>query len=713
MHTTAQKQKTVTPAKQQSKKKVTALVIIAILAGIPFVLGKHFELNFPDPYDSGANVYSAKHILDGAKIGVEEKPSAALGTLLVNMLGVWLFGFSETGPKLIQAVFQLGALILMFIAMRRLFGTLAAAVGVIVTSVYLSAPLIAKFGNVKEQYMIACMVMGASCFVLRQLGGKWWWAVLAGAFASWAPLFKETGSSVIAAMGLFVIAQPLLKHKTFKQTGFDILLLLAGVVVAIGPLYVWIVGWDVNIGLPYSFVWSTLANMLPAKEATDAAAAAPDYVGGSRKLVTFAEQWPRVLRFYGLLILPVALAIGAIVARILRMTGSIVSPEKSKAKTYDRFVLLFAVWWLLDMLFVWISPRSYEQYYLPLTASAAVLGGYLVALYGGRLVQKPRALTTPGSATLDIVFLGLWTIGVWIIVRIVLFSVVQDAGRYGQYRAALSAAIVMLGLGLVGLLRDRLSQGTNTFRWTLVGAIALVCMAVMSWPIFFGIRTSAHTGHRYPEPRIIRNGYAQRWDDISGRRKGNGKMDWERVGEYIRLHSQPTDRIYVWGWYPGIYVSAQRFSAASKAFMMPRPAPQTLADNIAELLTEFEQEPPKFIVDSRKLHIPTNRPPYELWPTVPKGFAKANRTWFLPPDENVIARYDAEYSNWLGETFDQDEALRYEALKPFREFVMKNYIIAEPSQYVVVGSGHQILHRIFGERRVFLLKERTANKELR
>ncbi|UCF15468.1 MAG: hypothetical protein JSW59_18875, partial [Phycisphaerales bacterium] len=47
-------------------------------------------------------------------------------------------------------------------------------------------------------------------------------------------------------------------------------------------------------------------------------------------------------------------------------------------------VLLFAIWWILDMAFVWISPRSYEQYYLPLNASAAMLGGYLIAIYCDR-----------------------------------------------------------------------------------------------------------------------------------------------------------------------------------------------------------------------------------------------------------------------------------------------------------------------------------------
>ena len=206
------------PAKKFNfKSPVVSLVVIAILAAIPFSLGKYIEFNSPDPFDSGCYVYSAKHILDGARIGVEEKPSAQIGTLLINMLGVRLFGFNEIGPKLIQTFLQAGALLLMFTAMLKLFGILPAAVGVIVASTYLSAPLIAKFGNVKEQHMIAFMILGLSCYVLHQLNNKWWYAILAGAFVSWAPLFKETGFSVFGALGLFVIAQPLLKNRTWKQ----------------------------------------------------------------------------------------------------------------------------------------------------------------------------------------------------------------------------------------------------------------------------------------------------------------------------------------------------------------------------------------------------------------------------------------------------------------------------------------------------------------
>lgn len=585
----------------KSNKKYLILAIVAILAAIPFGLGKYFEFNSPGPFDSGAYVYSAKHIIEGAEIGVDEKPSAQLGTLLVNMLGVWLCGFNETGPKLIQAICQAAALVLMFIALRKLFGTLPAAISVIIASSYLSAPLIAKFGNVKEQYMIAFMVMAVSCLVMRQLGGRWWWAVLSGAFMSWAPLFKPTGTSAIGAIGLFIILQPIFKNRTWKQTGTDILLLLAGTVAGIGPLYMWIIIWDVKLGLPYSFVWVTLAKFLPA--APDPAQPKPtgDYISEARKLVTFSQQWPTVLRFYGVLILPIALAIGAIIARMVRLILRIISTEKADKSNYDRFVLLFTVWWLLDMAFIWISPRSYEQYYLPLNASAAMLGAYLIAIYTHLSIKTE-----------------------------------------------------------------------NKTAWKVVGLVGLLVMIAMAWHIFFGIKKSPHTGADYGQKR---RGYSQKLNEIKRIRRENLKGPWEVVGEYIRLNSTPEDKIYVWGWYPGIYVQAQRFCPTPHCVMMPRPTPQRFNEMIANLLADFEKQRPKFIVDSRKRHVPMERPPYELWPIVPKDFIGMKKAGFLPANKVVIDAYEKEWSALLRKEFDEAEAQRFEALKPFRDFVMNNYRI--------------------------------------
>jgi 4-amino-4-deoxy-L-arabinose transferase-like glycosyltransferase len=597
-----------------------SMILMLILAGVPFAIGRYLEFNYPDPFDSASNVYSAKHILDGARIGIEEIPSAALGTLLVNILGVRLFGFSEFGPKLIQSIMQAGALVAMFAAMRKLFGKLPAVVGVIVASVYLSSPLIAKFGNVKEQYMIACMMTATSLFVLRQLGGGWWCSLLAGAIAAWAPLFKETGTSVIGAIGLFVIVQPIFRHRTWKQTGIDIMLLLSGAAAAMAPLCIWIIGWKVQMSLPYSFVWGTIAGFLPRPEASQQAS---NYVSSIRETLPFSEQWPRVLRYYLALCLPVSLALGSIVVRIAKLIVNLAQKSPAAVKSgYDRFVLLLGVWWALDMAFVWISPASYEQYYLPLTASGAMTGGYLIAVY-----------------------------------------------------------------------RDKLAGAVFKTKWVVTGIVGFILMVVMSWHIFLGLPRSPYSGTKYPEKR---NGYAQRWAEISNRKKQGWRGAWEAAGEYIRNHTQPTDKIYVWGWVPGIYLSAQRFSSSPNAFeseMHTRP-PEQLAQIIDELIGAFDREMPQYIVDSRKRHLPLDRPQLELWPIL--SYSSQGKPQFLPTDPQMVAEFERQWKAMLQKRFGDDEARRFEVMGKFRRFVMGNYERVEP---------------MFGDCVVFKLKTSHSDKQ--
>jgi hypothetical protein len=608
-----------TSVKSRPKTNKTAfnlerVIFVALLAAIPFALGRYFEFNYPDPFDSAANVYSAQHILNGAKIGIDERPSAGLGTLLVNILGVSLFGFSEFGPKLIQTIMMAGAFILMFVSMRKIFGMQPAAVGVIVACIYTSSPLIAKFGNVKEQYMIACMVAGVSLLILQQTGGKWWLGLLAGALAAWAHLFKETGISIVGAMGLFVIAQPIFKQRSWKQAGVDILLLLGGAAASMAPLFIWILGWHVKTALPFYFVWNAIGGLVPKSSA--AVSQAGNYISRIRSVMPFAEQWPRVLRYYLALCLPVTLALGAIIVGISRMIAGLLNRQQPAfAKTgYGRFLLLLVPWWLLDMAFVWISPASYEQYYLPLTVSGAMTGGFLIA--------------------------------VW---------------------------------------RDKLAGAAFKTKWVVMGIAGLIAMIAMSWHIFFGLTRSPYTAIKYPEKR---NGYLQRWNEIAQRKQAGYRGYWEVAGEYIRDRTRPDDKIYVWGWVPGVYLSAQRFAPTPSAFEseMHTMPPERLQQVIDGLLDSFNREMPKYIVDSRKQHLPLDRFKFELWPII--NYNRQGRPQFLPPDDQSVATFEQQWAKLTQNRFGDEEMRRFEIMGKFRKFIMEHYEI----------------NQIFGDEVVFKLK---------
>ncbi len=629
-------------------------VSLVVFAGLPFALGKYFELKYPDPYDSGSYVYSAHHVLSGVRVGYEEKPSAQAGTLLVNMLGVKLTGYNETGSKLLQGLFQVAAFTLMFVTVRRLYGSLAAVISVTVASIYLSAPVIAKFGNVKEQFMIALMVMGICCFVWYRLTSRWWWAVLSGALLIGGPLFKQTGVSAIAAVGLFILAGPVLYHYTWKNVGKDVLLLVAGAVITLSPICIWYRSMGTPLLYwPYSFVLGPVYKLAGAElkyvadtgEAQPAPVAQtpevrkgndslilrllPGYVSDSWRILSPAERkeaFRRVFRYFSVLVLPIVLALSAILARVVVFVRQRRTPSKvGLNEDPGRFVLLFALWWLFDMAFVFISPHSYEQYYLPLNASSAVLGGYVVGLYVHRLRT------------------------------------------------------------------DR-----NGPRWIVLGLVGLLAMLVMSWHIFFGISRSPHTGGAYPGRA---RGYLQKWQEIAA----GGTAPWITLSDYIRENSAPQDPIYVWGWVPGIYVQAQRMSSTPKAFegTMHTLPPAQLAERIQEILYAFQRRPPKFIVDSRKMHFPFTRPPLELWPSIGNGLSLfpnlpedrgqlwnlVLQTFGLQPTDltkegfvradvpGAINRHDVAFEKLLRESKGADEAQRYEVMAPLRAYVMQNYKI--------------------------------------
>ena len=184
---------------------------------------------------------SAKKLIEGAKYNVEEMSSAKAGTLLVNIIGVKFFGYNDFGPKIVQGVMQLAALCMMFYTLRRIYGSCAAVIGVTMAAFYLSAPVIGKYGNVKEQYMIAMMIIAGCGFILAQICDKWWWPLTAGASMINIYYFKETGLSVVLAMFVYLVAVMIMKRVSLKKVLNDVTYILAGAVVGLAA----------DAGVPY------------------------------------------------------------------------------------------------------------------------------------------------------------------------------------------------------------------------------------------------------------------------------------------------------------------------------------------------------------------------------------------------------------------------------------------------------------------------------
>jgi hypothetical protein len=308
------------------------------------------------------------------------------------------------------------------------------------------------------------------------------------------------------------------------------------------------------------------------------------------------------MRYYGCLILPMAMAIGAlsiwVVRQIINIKHRISNIKTQQAPPlYEKYTLLFGIWWILDTAFVWISPRGYEQYYLPLNASAAMLGGYIFAMYA-----------------------------------------------------------------------EKFRDAKNKIGWVLAGVVGLIIMLSMGWHIVFGIEVSPFSGQRYGRKT---RGYVQRWDESRQSRLG-AKMQWQEVGDYIHEHSEAGDGIYVWGWFPGIYLRAERFCPSPFAFesSMHTRSPEDMSKLMNDLLSVFNKKKPKFFVDSRQYEFPYNRPPLPLWPTIMKS--RGDFQLIQGTDEQV-AQFEDMYTKSLAGQFKDGEAERYTAMKPLRDFIMRDY----------------------------------------
>ena len=732
-------------------------LIALLLAVVPFAYGKYLEFGNKDPFDGGMNVYTAQSIVNGGRVGVDVFPSARPATLLVNVVGTAVFGFSELGPKLIQMFMQIGALVLMFCTLRRLYGATPAIVAVFLAAFYLSCPPFAKYGNVKEQFMIACMIGSACGLILRHLGGSWWYLVLSGALAINIYFFKPTGASVMIAMAVYLVAQPILRRRSWRDFGQDVGGLLFGAVIGLLPLVIFQL-WQ---GRLTTFLASfpgikQLIRQLRSSSGGGGGsggntALGGTYVASSREATSLSSVYNTVVGYYRWLVVPIGLSLTAlgwwmvrvIMAVAARLThrpsttsdqqpnpvgqrgglpdthnttatikrGQIDSDsEPADNPLADRIVLLLGLWWILDMLFVWVSPRSYVQYFLPLNGSAAMLAGYVVY----------RCLRNRGGWGY-VAVLAVWLAIEWFVVWVkpgegaALLQLRENGpdgfwSGYSWRLAAFAATLLLCIAWRVVLGRGQPSRGTGKSHSLrlLVSArrgrvVRDTILALLAVALIVGLN------------QRNAKAFSAKVSERQQQRAEGGVPEWEQIGRWIRDNSQPDDGLYVWGWFPGIYVEAQRFApvkypAESNMHTM---SPKSLQRRTVRLVEQLQAEPSRFIVDSQKMHFPYYaHPVFDLWPRLrqvgerptfdlrlePRSVKHASYAYMTFPQweqsrasmltqvERLTVALWTNPKRRYGPVDPEDaqakaaiEKERHIAMEPLRQFVMTNYKPIKPA----------------------------------
>ena len=684
------------PAHTPDMKKFIAPCLAIILAAIPFGYGKYYELCTAGAFDGAMNIYSAQQIVAGGKLRVDVFPFASPATLLTNVVGVGLGGYSELGPKLIQMFMQLAALALMFYTLRKFYGAFAAVFAVVMAALFLSCPPYAKYGNVKEQFMIACMIVAACGVMLRHAGGSKLWLILSGALAANSYFYKQTGASVSMAMLVYLLAQPILRQRSWRDFLSDILLLLLGAFVGLIPLMAFYT-WQGSLfyfikkipGIAFVIKWAQTG------EAT--VAVGGRYVAGSRQVTTFAEQYRQVVMHYGSFVIPIGLALLAIGWRVVRLSrhmgawwrrrrsgsGQASEPKAAVAKRgpsgapdvaelAERFVLFLGLWWVLDMVFVWVSPRAYVEYFLPPNGSGAMLGAY--ALWRCSKQHIGWLVLAAVWLIIHVLIVCLKPLHVfpWLILG------APPEGHWGGFLGRLLALIIAVVIFLA-LRRE--------MQWKLRG-IVLTCMAAFVSLWWIGVIALPGGGSNTTK-------FKERVGRMIKSRRTGSITSWEYIGGWIKENSAPQDKIHVWGWVPGIYVAAERFSPAKMAVYsdMHTDWPYRLGELIEGMVGQLEADPPRYIVDSQKMHFPFNdHPVFDLWLY---RRDQDGRVQFRPGRKDVLEAVNPRQNQWVEEqtyrlltrpnrgggavpsekarTQAGWERQRHEAMLPLREFVMLNY----------------------------------------
>jgi len=593
--------------------------------------------------------------------------------------------------------------------------------------------------------MIACMIISICAVVLNRLGFSWWWLVVSGAFAINTYYFKPTGVSVIIAVIVYFLASLVSRRRSLFQTGSDFCGFIFGMAAGLIPLvifYTWQGQLKVIVnGFPGSAVFPTvlltaagvslyyaagsmrsrgLFSVVGERTAAIAGSLAGvvviailifclrgriagiftqiaklinpsgGYVKASRESITFMSQYDNIMTYYGSFVIPIGLSLAAIFWRLKSSLCGLFAGKQEgtdpESPRKESFILLFSLWWILDMLFVWVSPRSYVQYYLPLNASAAALAAFAIH----RCQQRSVGL--------------VWLLAIWLAVGIVIKWVVPsetfpyiairsaDAMKGGGRLFFPPAIALAIGIGIYWF-----GKVTNSSRVCVVTTALLCCGMFFPWNTanlqWFEKRMEACK--RPPDP-------------------------WVQLSEYIRDNTSADDTIYVWGWIPGIYVKSQRFAPTPRPSYsdMHTDTPAVISRLIRKTMDALEANPPKYIVDTQKIHFPYyEHPNFDLWPSWADKEKKKFHVRIFPQHAPVGARlftladmekfklsynkYIEEYTYKLlrnpkrkgGSVQEQraremavTEKKRHKRLRFLRKFVMENY------RLVRISAGQCILY---------------------
>ncbi len=196
------------------------LIIFLLMASIVPLLPASPVIQKTPPRDSGFFLYAGSRLLKGDLLYQnvwDDKPPLIF---YLNAFGLWISSGSRWGVWILQVVGILASVLIAFIILKRSFGDIAAALGIVSGLAILLLTL--HGGNYTEEYAIPFQF--ACLFFLLQAEQKWgFWPAFACGMAQGVLLFlQQSFISISIAIVLYLVLHAILSHswKPFICVGF-------------------------------------------------------------------------------------------------------------------------------------------------------------------------------------------------------------------------------------------------------------------------------------------------------------------------------------------------------------------------------------------------------------------------------------------------------------------------------------------------------------
>ena len=196
------------------------LIILLLMLSIVSLLPVSPVIQNTPPRDSGFFLYAGARLLKGDllyKNVWDDKPPLIF---FLNALGLWLSSGSRWGIWILQVIAILASVLLAFVILKKSFGEIGAALGIVSGLAILLLTL--HGGNYTEEYAIPFQF--ACLFFLLQAEQKWgFWPAFACGIAQGILLFlQQSFISISIAIALYLVLRAVLSHswKPLIQVGF-------------------------------------------------------------------------------------------------------------------------------------------------------------------------------------------------------------------------------------------------------------------------------------------------------------------------------------------------------------------------------------------------------------------------------------------------------------------------------------------------------------